>query len=294
VESQVPLSRGIVGQDRGFTLIELVIVLVLLGIVGTISMRFIADTGRVYEDARERERMASGGRVALERIAREVGSALPNSVRVSSVSYGDCVEFVPVEAAGRSVDSSWSYSGGNTVPLTSAAVSFHVLGDDLADRANDPEYVDDVEYVYVSPTPETVYSPIPAGSSNRARAVSAIEIESAGTTGLFVVRLDGSGAFSVPGSEAHRLFLTGSPVSFCRRADKLYRYASYGRDTTPPTSYSATADAASSLLAERVSAPGTPGAFSIYSDAGLLQIELELGRRGRDQPLQFSREVQIQ
>lgn len=69
-------------QARGFTLIELVMVILLLGVMVTFSSQFIGIGTQIYGDASSREQLMSDARFAMERLNRELRDAVPGSVRV--------------------------------------------------------------------------------------------------------------------------------------------------------------------------------------------------------------------
>src|SRR5690554_7144313 len=79
---------------RGFTLIELIIVIILLGIMGTFVFNYVGFSAQIYSDATAREQLISQSRFAVERFTLELRNALPRSVRVSSDQQ--CLEFMPI------------------------------------------------------------------------------------------------------------------------------------------------------------------------------------------------------
>ncbi|GAA3703655.1 hypothetical protein GCM10022421_07940 [Oceanisphaera sediminis] len=87
-------------KARGFTLIELVIVLVLIGISATFSTRFIADMAAGYVGTAERGQALAGARFSLERLRRELALAYGPSVYISDSEDAHCLSFVPARAAG--------------------------------------------------------------------------------------------------------------------------------------------------------------------------------------------------
>lgn len=94
------------GREGGFTLVELVMVILLLGVMATFSSQFIGIGTQIYGDASRREQLMSDARFALERLNREVRDAVPGSVRVEDAGggaqeQGACLRFWPIATAGR-------------------------------------------------------------------------------------------------------------------------------------------------------------------------------------------------
>lgn len=100
-------------QARGFTLIELVMVILLLGVMVTFSSQFIGIGTQIYGDASRREQLMSDARFAMERLNRELRDAVPGSVRVEDVGgalveRGSCLRFWPIATASRYLGSALS------------------------------------------------------------------------------------------------------------------------------------------------------------------------------------------
>ena len=89
-------------NQGGFTLIELILVILVLAIVSTGIVTFIRYGVQTYQDSAGRDQQISDSRFVIERITRELRNALPNSVRVTN--SGDCVEFIPILASSTYVD----------------------------------------------------------------------------------------------------------------------------------------------------------------------------------------------
>ncbi|GGD61908.1 PulJ/GspJ family protein [Lacimicrobium alkaliphilum] len=81
-------------RTRGFTLIELVSVIVILAIVSVGVFSFVSIGTRIYVDVTERDQILSEARFVLERLNRELRRAVPNSIRISANSR--CIEFAPI------------------------------------------------------------------------------------------------------------------------------------------------------------------------------------------------------
>ena len=84
---------------RGFTLVEAVVVIVIIGIIGAIVAVFIRAPMLGYTDAVARAAASDEADLALRRMAREIRLALPNSVRVSQ--DGAAIEFLLTTTGGR-------------------------------------------------------------------------------------------------------------------------------------------------------------------------------------------------
>ncbi|AVP92212.1 PilW family protein [Aeromonas rivipollensis] len=103
---------------KGFTLVELVMVILLLGVMATFSSQFIGIGTQIYGDASRREQLMSDARFALERLNRELRDAVPGSVRIEDAAgnpldQGACLRFWPIATASRYLGS--VASGGLTI-----------------------------------------------------------------------------------------------------------------------------------------------------------------------------------
>src|SRR5476651_2446945 len=77
----------------GFTLLEMIVVMVIMGIIGAMVAVFMAKPVASYVDSARRAELSDIADTALRRIVRDLRLALPNSVRVITVGGVTYLEF---------------------------------------------------------------------------------------------------------------------------------------------------------------------------------------------------------
>ena len=97
-------------RQRGFTLIELIVVIVITAIVAGMVTVFIRAPVQSYLDVAARAELADAADLATRRITRDVRLALPNSVRVTP--DGKYLELLLTKTGGRYL----SEDDPNTIP----------------------------------------------------------------------------------------------------------------------------------------------------------------------------------
>jgi len=88
------------GLHAGFTLIELTMVILLLGIVGMFSSRFISSNVVLYQTSINQNERLNDARFIFNRMDKELNSAVAFSLRINTTGNNTCIDFVPFTAAG--------------------------------------------------------------------------------------------------------------------------------------------------------------------------------------------------
>jgi MSHA biogenesis protein MshO len=108
-------------KQRGFTLIELVMVIVIMGVISGIVAVFMRSPIEAYFSTVRRAAMSDVADLTIRRMARDIRKALPNSLRTPN---SQCIEFIPTKTGGRyRADDA---PGG--LSFSSAVSSFNMLG----------------------------------------------------------------------------------------------------------------------------------------------------------------------
>lgn len=85
--------------QRGFTLVEAVIVIVITGILAVVAASFISRPIEQYRDLSRRAELTESANSAIRRMSRDLHLALPNSVRQANTT--NCIEFLMSKDGGR-------------------------------------------------------------------------------------------------------------------------------------------------------------------------------------------------
>lgn len=111
---------------RGFTLIEMVVVIVLTSIIAAVVAVFIKLPVQGYVDTTRRAEMTDIADTALRRVGRDLRLALPNSVRITDA--GATIEILLTRTGGRYRSESDVTSTADTLNFTATDTTFDQLG----------------------------------------------------------------------------------------------------------------------------------------------------------------------
>lgn len=287
----------------GYTLIEMVIVLVVTGILVAGASVFIVRVIQGYGDVSRRATLVDAAESALRRMARDIRLALPNSVRVSDSGTGTsfALEFLPILDAAKYN----SETGSNCarIKVGQSTTDFDILG-----CFRNPVVT---QYVGAGPTTAfrlvinnrgtsvytdtSITSPItPIGTSISVH-VSDANSASCGAVVGTCGTVSGAANYRhhITLSTGHkfgsdspnqRLYAVSKPVSYlCDSATgKLTRYYDYAIQPTQITTAAgfAAITSSSALVSDRVSACRVFTATSDVKNRGLVTLTLGLSESG--------------
>lgn len=123
-------------KHSGFTLVEMIVVIVITGIIGGIVAIFIRAPVQGYVDSARRAELTDIADTAMRRMARDVRTAVPNSVRSSNCT-APCVEFLPTKDGGRYRAQTRPDGTGIVLNFGVADPSFDIVGSAINFAAND-------------------------------------------------------------------------------------------------------------------------------------------------------------
>ena len=221
----------------GFTLIEAVVAIVVTSILAIGIVSYIGDTVTAIDNAANRSRLASSGRVAIQRLSVELHNALPNSVRVTPAAAGgdQCIEFIPVRTATTYINPSFGGSGSTSFQVVDFQPDQEGVSGGYAviyPRRQDLLYDGD-EGGAASKTASSTVSSWPT-FPNRRPIQEISNIALGPSANQSTVNLVTSHSFRRR-SPNQRFFVVDQPISYCVVGDKLYRYTDYGFYTSQVT-----------------------------------------------------------
>ncbi len=255
-------------RQNGFTLIELISVVVILALISGLGATFIVKSVDSYTDLQERTNMVQHSRVVVEQMTRQLRTALPNGVRVST--SGNCIEFLPVVAAS-------NYIGEVPDPENGASATSSVSVISMTINSSSPEHVIIAPYA----STEVYTSADPAAR---------VDLGTLGSSPYTSIPLGSSHQF-LRNSVDKRIFITEDPRRFCLSGSNLYKYYGYGLSTA--TLGDTDPGGSSAIMANAVSTASTAFALSSGSEDRNATIDINLSFTQGSQTLAVTHTVFI-
>jgi MSHA biogenesis protein MshO len=117
-------------RQSGFTLVEMIMVIVITGIIGGMVAVFLKAPIQQYMDVARRAELTDIADTAVRRMARDVRTAVPNSVRIANCGANPCVEYLPTRDGGRyrAAQDCTGACTGNVLTFGAPDGSFDIIG----------------------------------------------------------------------------------------------------------------------------------------------------------------------
>lgn len=258
-------------RSTGFTLLELLLVILITGILAVVVAPIIREPVRAYFDQATRAELVDAAEMALRRMARDVRRALPYSLRSNTTA---AIEFVNVLDAAR-----YRENGGGAftrLQFNNADENFSVLGRfrSINTPSGDFTLTGDQRLVIFN-----LGSPgydIYAGDDVVTPATTTVVISYDTVNAEDAIDLDPGHEFQ-DSSPSHRVYIVDGTTSYACFGTGLFRDTDNGYNAAQP---SAATVAAGVLMTDNVSACRFDYDPGNSSRPGLLIMSLTLTRDG--------------
>jgi MSHA biogenesis protein MshO len=256
-----------VSRARGFTLVEMIVVIVITGIIAGMVAVFIKRPVEGYVDLARRAEMTDIADTALRRIGRDLRLALPNSIRITDANR--TLELLLTRTGGRYRAAPRSDGSGDILDFSTADTSFDIIGPPVTFASGDRIAIYNL-------------GPNVPGADAYAGNNLATFAGSAGATSNVTIN-----AFQFPlaspGNRFQVLEGTG-PVSYVcdLPSGTLWRYWGYSIQPTQPTAAAlpGLAGANGAKLATRLTGCNINYSEGISERSGLITLQLTLSQGG--------------
>ncbi len=254
-------------QSQGFSLIELITVIVIVGILATMTTKLITLPVSSYVDLQRRTALVDTAEMTLRRMQRDIRRALPNSIRITG--GGTVLELLHVEDGGR-----YRARQDVTAGPTAGKCASDPTGDILDFTTTDNCFE-------VTGTLKTFKPQATAGEYLVVYNLGGLSADAYSSGGNRTTVVNSSNASSVKfnnfkfpySSPQQRFFIVDTPITYLCLNNRLLRYSGYGITATqpnPPSGVTGQIQADKILSCRFTYDPGSP------LRSGLISLEITL------------------
>lgn len=266
---------------RGFTLIELVIVITLSAIVVSFMSMFVAAPINAYTAQNQRAALVDAADGALRMLARDLRAALPNSVRITTSGNVSAIEMIATVDGARYRDNGPLTDPTRWLDFTQADAAFATtvpFSQITLPFSSNTDYL--VIYNVGVPGADAY-----AGANVITPAGTTINIAAGSAANEHLVTLSAGFQFAY-GSPNKRVYLVSGPVSYLcdTAAGTLTRYSGYSLQATQTASSAAlvAAGATSGRVASAASTCQFTYTAGTAQHDGLATLVLQLSSGGQE------------
>lgn len=255
--------------QRGVTLVEMIVTMIVLGVVGGMISMFIRMPVDSYLDASRRARLTDIADLALRRMTHELRLALPNSVRVTTVGQSTYVEFMLTKEGGYYRAAQSDAGGEDILDFELADASFQVYATSSSLGAGD----------------WLAITNLGSGSGSDAYAgdnIARVDSYVSGSGGSGLVTLTAGKRYPVPSPDQRFQIVADRVTYVCDKASgRLTRHAGYGMVLASAAQPTPPSGGTQSLMADKVLDCTFVHDNNVSNvRAGIVSLSLTLGETG--------------